>query len=87
MPPVVSVERLGGGIEMLGALGNTDEFGLHWNRQQHYVGPVFTYALSQVWSVRVEPAIGLSAVSDRFVLRMGVAYSMDRVAHRLGSLF
>jgi hypothetical protein len=86
-PPVISPQRLGVGIEMLGALGDTNELGLHWSRQQQYAGPVFSYALSQEWSVHVESAIGLSAVSDPFVLRMGVAYSVDRIAHRLGRAF
>ena len=86
-PPFISLQRLGVGIEMLGALGNTDELGRHWSRQQQYAGPVFSYALSQEWSVRVESAIGLSAVSDPFVLRMGLAYSVDRIAHRLARAF
>lgn len=58
-------------LEMMGALGNTDQFGFDWHRQQHYVGPVFSYAVSKNWIIHVEPAIGLSDVSDPFVLRMG----------------
>jgi hypothetical protein len=42
VPPVFSLQRLGYGLEMIGALGNTDQFGFSWHRQQHYVGPVFT---------------------------------------------
>ena len=86
-PPALSLQRLGVGVEMLGALGNTHKFGFDWDHQQHYVGPVFTYALSQNWSCRVEAAVGLSRVSDPFVLRMGVSYSIDQIAHRLGQLF
>jgi len=86
-PPVLSFKRLGLGIEMIGALGNTHKFGLDWDHQQHYAGPVFSYALSQNWSFRVESAIGLSRVSDPLVLRMGVSYSIDQFAHRLGRAF
>ena len=86
-PPVFSFKRLGLGIEMIGALGNTHKFGLDWDHQQHYAGPVFSYALSQNWSFRVESAIGLSRVSDPLVLRMGVSYSIDQFAHRLGRAF
>jgi hypothetical protein len=86
-PPVLSFQRLGLGVEMIGALGNTHQFGIDWNHQQHYAGPVFSYALSQNWSFRVESAVGLSRVSDPFVLRMGVSYSIDQFAHRLGRAF
>jgi hypothetical protein len=73
-PPALSMSRLGYGVEMIGALGDNERFGLHRSTQQHYVGPVFMYALSPRWSVRVEPSFGLSRVSDRFMLRTGVAY-------------
>ena len=74
LPPALSMNRLGYGLEMIGALGDNERFGFYRNEQQHYIGPVFTYALSPRWSVRVEPAFGLSNVSDRFMLRTGVAY-------------
>jgi hypothetical protein len=80
--PLFSFQRLGYGLETIGALGNTDQFGFDWQRQQHYVGPVFSYAVSKNWTVHVEPAIGLSDVSDPFVLRMGVGYSIDHLLHR-----
>lgn len=75
--PPFSVARLGYGVEMIGALGDNERFGLHRNEQQHYIGPVFTYDLSPRWSVRVEPAFGLSNVSDPFMLRTGVAYTFS----------
>jgi hypothetical protein len=81
-PPLFSVQRLGYGIEMIGALGNTDQFGFDWQRQQHYVGPVFSYAVAKNWTIHVEPALGLSDVSDPFMLRMGIGYSIDHLFHR-----
>jgi hypothetical protein len=81
-PPVLSLQRLGYGIEMIGALGNTHHFGFDWQRQQHYVGPVVSYSVSRQWTVHVEPAFGLSDVSDPFMLRMGVGYSIDHLLHR-----
>ncbi len=86
-PPLLSLQRLGVGVEMIGALGNTHKFGLYWDQQQHYAGPVFSYALSENWSVRVEAAVGLSSVSDPFVLRTGVSYSIDQFFHRLAGAF
>jgi len=73
-PPALSVSRLGYGLEMIGALGDDQRFGFDWNAQQHYLGAVFTYAISSRWSLRLEPAFGLSDVSDPFMLRGGVAF-------------
>jgi hypothetical protein len=73
-PPTLSMSRFGYGLEMIGALGDNQRFGFYWNAQQHYLGPVLTYTISPRYSVRVEPAFGLSNVSDPFVLRMGMAY-------------
>jgi hypothetical protein len=82
-PPMLSLQRVGYGVEMLGALGDTHQFGFHRALQQHYVGPVFTYAVSPHWTLTVEPAFGLSAVSDPFVLRMGIGTSIEHAVHRL----
>jgi hypothetical protein len=65
-PPVFSLQRLGYGLEMIGALGNTHQFGFYRQREQQYVGPVFSYNLSKHWTAHVEPTIGLSDVSDPF---------------------
>ncbi len=73
-PPALSMSRLGYGLEMIGALGDDQRFGFEWNAQQHYLGAVLTYDISSLWSARLEPAVGLSDVSDPFMLRMGVAY-------------
>lgn len=80
VPPLISTERFGYGLEMIGALGNTDRFGFYWHREQQYAGPVFCYRLGRNWTFRAEPAFGLSDVSDRIVLRMGIGYSIERIA-------
>ncbi len=74
-PPPLSLRRLGVGLEMIGALGNAHHFGFYWHKEQQYLGPVFGYQISPRWSVRLEPAFGLSAVSDPLVLRVGVGCS------------
>ena len=86
-PPRLSLQRLGYGVEMLGALGDAHQFGFHRDRQQHYVGPVFTYTVSPHWSVTLQPAFGLSAVSDPFILRMGIGTSIEHAGHRLAHNF
>lgn len=73
-PPALSLSRLGYGLEMTGALGDEDRFGFDWNDQQRYLGVVLTDDISSRWSVRLEPAIGLSDVSDPFILRVGLSY-------------
>jgi hypothetical protein len=73
-PSLLSMSRLGYGMETFGALGDDQRFGFDWNAQQHYLGAILTYAISSNWSVRLEPAMGLSDVSDHFILRTGVAY-------------
>ncbi len=86
-PAALSRQRLGYGLEMAGGLGDVSQFGFYWPRQQQYLGPLFTYALSPHWTFRLEPEFGLSAVSDPFVLRMGVTYTINNIFHRLaGSL-
>ena len=81
-PPVLSMRRLGYGLEMMGALGNQHQFGVVWPREQQYVGPVFNYTMSTHWSIAVEPTFGLSRVSDPFVLRLGFRYSTDHLFRR-----
>ena len=81
-PGLLSLQRLGYGFEMIGALGNADHFSLASQRQQEYVGPVFSYSLSDRWNLHVAPTFGLSDVSDPFVLRMGLGYSSDHLLHR-----
>ena len=82
VPPMFSFQRLGYGLEMIGALGNTHQFGFDWQWQQQYVGPVFSYTVSKHWTAHVESTFGLSDVSDPFVLRMGVGYSINHLLHR-----
>jgi len=81
-PPMFSLQRLGYGLEMMGALGDTHQFGFDWPRQQQYLGPVFSYTISKHWTARVEAACGLSNVSDPFMLRVGVGNSIDHLLHR-----
>ncbi len=89
MPPprLLSSARLGYGLEMMGALGDAGHFGFDWHREQQYLGPVFSYALSPHWSLHVEPTFGLSDVSDPFVFRFGLGYSIGNLTRTLGKVF
>lgn len=72
--PTLSISRLGYGLEIMGALGNNHRFFSNLDAQQHYLGAVLQYIISSHWSLRVEPSIGLSEVSDPFMLRTGLTY-------------
>jgi len=73
-PPALSISRLGYGLEMIGALGNNHQFFSNLGAQQQYLGAVLQYTISSNWSLRIEPTVGLSKVSDLFMLRTGLAY-------------
>jgi hypothetical protein len=85
-PPAISLSRLGYGLEMIGALGDDRRFGLRWNAQQHYLGPVLSYDISARCSLRLETAFGLSDVSDPFVLRLGVGYMLGPFGSRAAQM-
>lgn len=84
-PPAISIQRLGYGLEMMGGLGDTHQFGFDWHRQQQYLGPVFSYSIAPNLRFRLEPTFGLSSVSDHFVLRMGLDYTINHLFGRSGS--
>ncbi len=86
-PPALSAARLGYGLEMMGALGNNRHFGFFWHQEQQYFGPVFIYALASRWTVHIEPAFGLSDVSDPFVFRFGLGYSVHHFARSIARAF
>jgi len=73
-PPALSLRRVGYGVELAGTLGDDQRFGFVSSAQQQYVGAVFTYDVSGRASLHLEPAIGLSHVSDPFMLRVAVSY-------------
>ena len=77
--PIISMNRLGYGLEMMGALGDNKRFGFHWSSQQQYLGPLFLYAISPSWSMRLETAFGLSKVSDPLIMRFGLSYMFSSV--------
>jgi hypothetical protein len=81
-PSLLSLNRLGYGVEMIGALGDDHRFGKQWNAMQQYIGPVLMYSNSSALSVRIEPAFGLTGVSDPFMLRVGIAFMPGMSNHR-----
>lgn len=81
-PPRLSFQRLGYGLEMVGGLGDTQQFGFFWHREQQYLGPVLSYSITPRLRFRLEPTFGLSHASDRFVLRVGLDYTIGHLFGR-----
>ena len=64
---------MGVGLELYGALGDTQSFGFTPSRQEHYLGPILMYHFSQHWMFHTQLAIGLSKTSDNLV-RLNFGY-------------
>ena len=66
-------EKVGLGIELFGALGDTRDFDLRPSRQEHYLGPILVYHVTPNFMVHTQLAIGLSDASDDIV-RLNFGY-------------
>jgi hypothetical protein len=65
--------KVGLGIELFGALGDTKEFDLRPSRQEHYLGPILVYHITPNLMAHTQLAIGLSDASDNLV-RLNFGY-------------
>ncbi|MBI3008399.1 MAG: hypothetical protein HYY56_02620 [Candidatus Omnitrophica bacterium] len=66
-------EKVGLGIELFGALGDTKKFDLRPSRQEHYLGPILVYHVNPNFMIHTQLAIGLSDASDDIV-RLNFGY-------------
>jgi len=63
------------GAEMYGALGDTTNFGIKPNRQEHYFAPVLQFKKhlpNMMIHFHLSPAIGLTRASDHFLIRTSI---------------
>lgn len=65
--------RVGAGLELYGALGDTKSFKLEPKRQEHYLGPILMYHFTSKLMMHTQLAIGLSHASDNLV-RLNFGY-------------
>lgn len=65
--------RVGLGFELFGTVGDIKAFALDFKRQEHYLGPIFMYHLTDKWMLHAQLALGLTAASDHMA-RLNVAY-------------
>jgi hypothetical protein len=65
-------ENVSIGAELYGGLGSTE--GFNRSEQRHYVAPVISWRLSGQAAIKGSVGFGLSQTSDRYLVRLGVAY-------------
>lgn len=61
------------GFEIIGALGDSSDFGFDLDRQEHYFQPIMGFSLGNHVMVHVAVAIGLSEASDNLI-RLAIGY-------------
>lgn len=67
-------ENFSVGAELFGGLGSSEGFARA--EQRHYVAPVIGWRLGERISLKGSVAFGLTRTSDRYLMRVGVAYEL-----------
>ena len=70
---------------MYGGLGSHDAFGPHGTSQ--YVAPTLAWTLPGGATFKISPTFGLTDVSARFLLRVGISYEIAQVGRAVRNLF
>ena len=63
------------GVELYGGLGSTLDFGR--SEQRHYFAPVVAWRVSDRATIKASVAAGLTATSDRALVRLGYVYEFS----------
>jgi hypothetical protein len=78
-------ENFSAGAEVYGGLGSTNGFG--FKGTAHYLAPVIAWQVSENSTLRFSPAIGLTDVSARSLVRFGYSYEIRGFADKVARLF
>ena len=78
-------ENFTAGAEVYGGLGSTNGFG--FKDTAHYFAPVISWQVSDNSTLRFSPAIGLTDVSARSLIRFGYSYEIRGFGDRVARLF
>ena len=78
-------ENFSAGAEVYGGLGSTNGFG--FKDTAHYFAPVLAWQVSENSTLRFSPAIGLTDVSARALMRFGYSYEIRGFGDRVARLF
>jgi len=78
-------ENFRAGMEFYGGLGTAQAFTLRGT--SHYLAPVLAWDVSNGTTLRISPGWGLTAASQRFLLRFGVSYEVAGFGRAVRRLF
>ncbi len=78
-------KRFSAGLEFYGGLGDAHAFGLQ--RTSHYLGPDFSWQLSERWAVKAGPHFGLTRDSQPVLVHVAVIYDIPEFAAKARDLF
>jgi hypothetical protein len=78
-------ENFTAGVELYGGLGSTNGFG--FKDTAHYLAPVLSWQVGENSTLRFSPAIGLTDVSARALIRFGYSYEIHRFGSKVARLF
>lgn len=70
-------ENFAAGLEMYGGLGDRYRFGL--KDTSHYIAPTLAWTIPNGPAFKVSPGFGLTASSQGFLMRIGIAYEINQL--------
>jgi hypothetical protein len=73
------------GVEMYGGLGSTEQFG--FTDTAHYIAPGISWGLTASHKIKFEPAFGLTANSNRALIRFAYTYEINGFADKVKKMF
>jgi hypothetical protein len=74
-----------GGVEIYGGIGSTQQFGFTDTAQ--YIAPGISWSLSDSSKIKFEPAFGLTANSNRALLRFAYTYEINGFSDKVKKMF
>jgi hypothetical protein len=79
-------ENFRAGVEVYGALGTHEHFGLAGGTS-HYVAPTIAWELANGTTLQISPGFGVTQSSLPFLLRFGVSYEISQFGRIVGRMF
>jgi hypothetical protein len=73
-------ENFSAGLEMYGGLGTAEKFTL--TGTSHYLAPLLSWQVADSTTLRISPGWGITGLSHRFLLRMGVSFEVSGFGRR-----
>jgi hypothetical protein len=83
--PLTSKPSITVGAELYGGLGSTKLFG--FQDTAHYIAPLLVWNFAGNQAIKVSPGFGLTASSDRMLLRIGYTYEVHGFGQKILRLF